>query len=441
MARRYPRLQPSVCFAIHLFGSVDGPAPVRSAGLPHVVWASSREPRVKTPTPRLKPTARRASFFRSIVGTGTFLATAGLFLGFYAIRAHRDPDLRSAVRIEGDWMMAEDPEIGYVAAKNASSLRRLLAVLPGGAHGFADPYHVYTDARGARVNERGEQTPSRVDLLTVGCSFSWGHGLENESTFTEQLKRRLGVSGANLALASYSGLHALQMLKRNLDLKPKVIVYGYMDQHLKRNLRPCAPSNAPFCLPQAYVSFDEQDKPYIHPPHTEYDSEALNREYYADVLTSDARLSSRDVLWEIRRDFFRLTHRRELATFDDPPHQVLAMDFVLQGMLEAARSVSAKLVVVYIPIFPGEPPPRALLGALKGIDLNLVDLHPRFRKWSPDSKHPTLSLSLADGHPNATAHELIAEELLAVIPSLIRTPGVEERRSMATRTGAPAKNP
>jgi hypothetical protein len=310
-------------------------------------------------------------------------------------------------------MVSDDPEIGFVAAKNASSLRRRVVELPGGGTSYADTYRVSTDGRGARVNQKGEQTPPRVDFLTIGCS-SWGHGIENDRTCTKQMKKKMGVSGANVAFASYSGLAALQMLKRSLDLKPKVIVYGFM--HLVRNLAPCAPSYSPFCLAQSYVSFDERDRPYVHPPHTGYGSAVLNRDYYRDVLAAEPPLSIRDVFWEMRRDFFRLTHRRELVTVSDAAHQTLAMDFVLRGMTEAAKSVNAQLVVVYIPI---GAPPEALMGPLKGKELTFVDLQPCFRRWFADPGHAALPLSLSDGHPNATAHELIADELLGVVTPLL----------------------
>ena len=181
-----------------------------------------------------------------------------LGLGVFYVRARWEPFPRSDLRMEGDWPFQRDDEIGFVAVKNGRTLRRHLT------SGLR--YHLFTDARGARVNAPGDQTPPRVDLLTIGCSFTWGHGLENEETFTEGLRRRLGVTAANFAMGSYGTVHSLLLLRRHLDLRPRVVVYGFIDDHLRRNLAPCAPSYAPYCLPVAHVGFAGQGTPTIRPP-------------------------------------------------------------------------------------------------------------------------------------------------------------------------------
>ncbi|HEY8148374.1 MAG TPA: hypothetical protein VIK51_05670, partial [Vicinamibacteria bacterium] len=88
--------------------------------------------------------------------------------------------------------------------RNAASLRRHPRA------GLA--YHVFTSDRRARVSRRGERTPPEVSLLTVGDSFSWGHGVENEDTYTARLAARWGVPAANLAFSAYGTVQSLQML-------------------------------------------------------------------------------------------------------------------------------------------------------------------------------------------------------------------------------------
>src|SRR5262249_49419292 len=117
-------------------------------------------------------------------------------------------------------------------------------------------YHVYTSDRRARVSRRGEMTPPQVDLLTVGDSFSWGHGVENEDTYTSRLAARWRGPAANLAFAAYGTVPAGEMLARVLDLRPRLVVYGFIADHFKRNLLPCAPSYGPVCLPFSYVGQD-----------------------------------------------------------------------------------------------------------------------------------------------------------------------------------------
>ncbi len=118
--------------------------------------------------------------------------------------------------------------------RNAASLRRHPRA------GLA--YHVFTSDRRARVSRRGERTAPAVSLLTVGDSFSWGHGVENEDTYTARLAERWGVPAANLAFSAYGTVQSLQMLQRSLDLRPRLVVYGYIADHMNRNVSHCAPA-------------------------------------------------------------------------------------------------------------------------------------------------------------------------------------------------------
>jgi hypothetical protein len=113
------------------------------------------------------------------------------YCGYVSHQAKTKIDLR----IDGDWPVVADAVLGFSAAKNASTLRRYIR------RGLA--YNLFTDERGARVNTSGQQTQDRVEILTVGGSFSWGHGVENEKTFTELLGRRLAAPVANFAYGSY----------------------------------------------------------------------------------------------------------------------------------------------------------------------------------------------------------------------------------------------
>lgn len=362
--------------------------------------------------------ASRQRLYFQVMVAGTLATCLALFFGFFAIRAYRDPYRRSDIRIEGDWMIQADEVIGFVAAKNAATTVKHLST--------GRTYHVYTDRRGARVSRPGAQTPERVDLLTVGCSFSWGDGVEAVDTFTERLGRRLGIATANLALAAYSGLNALQALQRNLDLKPKVIVYGFIETHRFRNLSSCAPSYPPYCMPVSYVSFDGRGRPRAERPHLEYFSPELYRQYYREVLSQEASFTLADVLWRIRVDLLQYPERRRLPYPTDLLSQRKGMNLVLREMVEATHSAGARLVVVYIPSLErgrAGPPPRPLLDAMAGRDLVYLSLEGPVRDYYGDPGRPPLNLP-NDAHPAAVAHELIARELEGPVSQLLRAPNV-----------------
>jgi hypothetical protein len=344
-------------------------------------------------------------------GIGVVLAAglcAAVALGFFYVRARWEPFPRSDLRMEGDWPVQADDEIGFVAVRNGKTLRRHLA------SGLS--YHVFTDARGARVNAPGEQTAREVALITIGCSFSWGHGLENEATFTEGLRRRMGVPVANFAMGSYGTLHSLLLLRRHLDLRPRVIVYGFTDDHLRRNLSPCAPSYAPFCAPVAHVAFGPHGAPTIHPPRQELFSAAANRQFYDEITMTD-RFSFRDVVWRARVDLFRVRESRAIAFPDDPGSRTASLTWLMELLAEAARGAGATLLVAHIPgLERGEaaPPPAALTRAAERRGVILVDLTPAVLRHYADPRHPSLVLA-NDGHPSAAAHSLIADELERII--------------------------
>jgi len=101
----------------------------------------------------------------------------------------------------------------------------------------------------------GESAPAHPDIVFLGDSFTWGHGIENEQTFAHRAPLALGVTGANLAMASYGTTQSLLMLRRNLDLAPRLIVHTFTTEHLLYSTWPCASSYYPFCLDVAHVAW------------------------------------------------------------------------------------------------------------------------------------------------------------------------------------------
>lgn len=309
------------------------------------------------------------------------------------------------MQIEGDWPIEVDSLIGFTAAKNASTFRRDVR------KDLA--YHVFRDNRGARVNTSNQENPQKVTIMTVGCSFSLGHGMENKSTFTEILRRRLGVPVANFALNSYATLQSLQMLERNADLKPKVIIYAFIKDHIRRNLSPCAPSYTPFCFPVSYVDFDEQGSPYIHRPQMGYYQE-LNKKFYEYVILGNFGFD--DIIWGVKITLFRLTRSNRLNYSNDSVSRQKSMSYLMNKIIEVAKSIDAVLIVMYIPKLKRgktKPPPPELLNSLNR-DAIFIDLVPTVIQYYSNPKNPSLRFA-NDSHPNRLAHELMAREIERVL--------------------------
>ncbi len=314
------------------------------------------------------------------------------------------------IRMEGGWVIESDDAVGFVPVKNSSKVRKHLK------NGLV--YHLVTDKRGARVNSYPyEADNNSIAIMTLGGSYSWGHGIENEHTYTEILRHKLGISCTNLAFASYGTVQSALQLERNADLKPEVIIYGFITDHIRRNLSPCAPSFYPFCLPTAYVAFDEEERPYIHPPQMP-DGIALARKFYRKIVISDSVADG--IFWGAKINWYRLTKSKKISQNNPFPNDDLSrsksMKFLLDKMSAKANEIGAVLLVVHIPYFvrgATNPVPPELLHALNE-DILFIDLAPVVARYYSNPQNPLLHFD-RDYHPNPLAHALIADEIEAIL--------------------------
>lgn len=309
------------------------------------------------------------------------------------------------MRLEGSWMIAPDETIGYVPRPSSAVSR---SHLDTGVR-----FRMYTDHRGARVDAPGQETPPHVKIVTVGGSYSYGHGVENEETFTSRLGRALGVPVANLAFPSFGTVQSAVLLKRNLDLEPEIVIYGFIADHLRRNLSPCAPSYSPYCLPVAFVGFDAEGQPFLEPPRMDYFTPEQNQGFYEQVLMRE-RFGWRDVLWRMRVDLFRLQESSRIAYESDPAKMRTALGFLIDRMLAAVERTGSRLIVLHIPtplVPPFAPAPAVLVETLSMRDVELLDVAPRFEQLAAEGALGELVGAKEDGHPSPHAHALMATEL------------------------------
>ncbi|MCC8428175.1 hypothetical protein LJ725_04310 [Reyranella aquatilis] len=296
---------------------------------------------------------------------------------------------------EGDRLLVFDPEIG--ARANPSSHARRIYPAVRDRQTFA--FDIYTDDRGARVDGPGQSSPAQVDVLVVGDSFSWGYALSNQETYARHLARELGTGVSNFAMAAYGTTQSLQMMRRNGDLKPKLIVYGIIAHHFERNVMPCLPSYYPFCFDASHVAWNEAGKPYIAPPQ----SNGVRR--FQRHLSGDY---TNPVTWLTHGiDVIRGRIEYAEATYSTPSDQKKeeALGFLLGNMQRSAADIGAKLLVVYLPTNYYSAPEG--LGRVIG-DIQLLDLTQAFQR---ERDKGTNLYIVGDGHPNRAAHELIAKEI------------------------------
>jgi len=300
----------------------------------------------------------------------------------------------------GDGIVIYDPEIGSVARPSGHTRH----IYPAIADRAAFAFDIYTDNRGARVDGPGQQSAARDDIVTVGDSFTWAYALANQDSYAARLGHELGASVSNFALASYGTTQSLQILERNLDLRPRLVVYGIIAHHFERNVSPCAPSYYEFCLDVSHVSWDDAGQPYIALPFSDGVRRLqvhLSGDYRSPLkwLTHGA-----DVIFG--RAYYAFSRSRE----PDDAKKTEAVQFLLERMNRAATASGSQLLVVFLPT-NCYGPPAALPDIIDkvGNGIRYLDLTPAFeRNRREGGPNPYI---VGDGHPGVAGHALIASEI------------------------------
>lgn len=300
---------------------------------------------------------------------------------------------------EGDRLLVFDPEIGALA--NPSSHARRIYPAVADRQPFA--FDIYTDDRGARVDGPGQRSPERVDVLAIGDSFSWGYALANEETWARHLSRELDTSVSNFAMAAYGTTQSLQVMRRNGDLAPKLIVYGIIAHHLERNVTPCLPSYYPFCFSASHVAWNEAGEPSIARPPSN-GVRRFQRHLSGDFLNPVTWLSHGIDVIRGRIEYGRAAYS---APSDEKKEEALA--FLLREMERSADEMGAELLVVYLPTNYYSAPEalRRVIG-----DIRLLDLTEAFQREKARGANLYI---VGDGHPNQAAHQLISQEIAKYI--------------------------
>jgi hypothetical protein len=194
------------------------------------------------------------------------------------------------------------------------------------------------------------------------------------------------------------------MLKRNRGLSPRLVIYGFISAHLDRNVLACAPSYHPFCLDVAHVDWDAAGRPEIVPPS----SNGVRRVY--QHLTGP---SLDPVTWlghgiDVLQGKIELA--RDNAHTPDAARREEAFAFLFGQLQRTVKDMGAELLVVHIPTRYEAPPPELLhhLG-----DARFLDVSPALNRYRAAGGAPLHVVD--DGHPNETAHGIIATEVAAYI--------------------------
>jgi len=282
----------------------------------------------------------------------------------------------------------------------------------------AKTYFTY-DMLGARVDNPGVETTIPVYLMTIGCSQSWGQGVNNNQTFTAVLAKRLKKPVANFSVPSYGGVGSLLRLRQHINLKPKVIVYAFWEDHFNRNVDRCSKTTgSPVCLEMPTVQFDVENYPYLQFPSNAIRNLESTRMWFLEASgqTDKYRTYLTDFYWSaysvwrsIEKEYRQITgHPEELSD----EKKIAAANFVLDQMKLTVDLVEARLVVVYIPLYFDNTMRRApqdmkISAERKGI--TFIDMTNRLQAM----RMTGVPLAIpGDGHMTTAVHLAVADEVM-----------------------------
>lgn len=325
---------------------------------------------------------------RLLFMTITLALLAAIFCsGIYAVSYASVP--RMQIKFQGDSTIVFDPDIGFRPRPNS---RTHISGWPSPRRDLLT-YDVYTDDRGGRVPHPATRSLAHADLVSLGSSNTWGHGIEAERAYTALAASSLSITAENLAFSSWGTLHAIQFIEKNRDLTPRLIVYGHINDHINRNVKRCAGSFWSICLDQSSITWTDSGPKLRRPV-----SDGARRAW----LHSIAQTQGLDPLtW--------VTHGLDVTLGQVLWHAAIKEDgtdnatkeriqrHLFERMAATAATIKARLLVVFIPSDDLKAPRVVPAG------IDFIDMTEPFRgksAWISD-----------DGHISALGHAMIADAI------------------------------
>lgn len=328
-------------------------------------------------------------------GLGVLLVfgTLGSYFYFEATKYYR-----SSWRRIGNPIYVRDSELGFTLGKRISVLN------PGRFE--------FTDDRGIRVKSRSEQGVGRADVLVAGCSFAYGLGVPQEVTFSGLVEKLSpGLRVANLGVSGYGTVPSRARSLQYLDLKPQIVVYSLIDEHINRNFTPCAADGRVFCRPMLHLERNGE----VRLPSSLFSLLSFG---YVREVELDHEFGLNDVKWEAAKHVARLfratsSDMNEVATKNlSEEHKWAALGDELERWRSALAANRAHLLVAHIPNLSrpqslAAPGLMVIQKLLSRPGFSFLDLGPRLASDSAG-----LCLAPHDCHPSKKAHLIIAKEML-----------------------------
>jgi len=289
-----------------------------------------------------------------------------------------------------------------------------------------DTFSISSHAFGYRIPISADKTAIESGgVMSVGCSFTYGDGVEAEQTFTCLLADKLGLPAYNYGLCSSSYttmIMRLKLMKENnmlSILKPRILILSAGNWLVERSLSPFIPSGSNIAMVFPYIVKKHGHLQIRFPP----DFFSLRHMFFLESKCFPSGIKKRS---EIRHftcfhSMFLLMPRVFLLNlwetmFRRPDIDSYELyDFVIGEIKRIIAPYGTQFVILWMPANENDTLDNGLKKALRRHpDVILVNGAQALKRYGVDTRQ------YSGIHPQYKAHEAYANEIFLHLPEYLK---------------------
>ena len=290
-------------------------------------------------------------------------------------------------------------DYGYMPNKNLNSIIELRYI--------DRSYQVFTDNNGARISKynSNHNEEAEHEILIIGDSLSFGYGLNYKDVFSNKLEFQLSSKIRNLAVPGYGTVQSLKILENNIESE-KIIIYGFIEDHLRRNVTKCAPSDGIYCIHIPVAKLD-RDKKISITDEIKINNFDLNQ-VYQERLTARDYFQLKDFFYGFK--YMKHSLYKRLGFYQDKYSQDEKL-YILKILLEKMLQIT-NLIFVNLDLNPSS---KKIFNKISKMNFNkgiyFLDASPNLNEGIDLSK----LIIQFDGHPNEKGNDYFAKKIFDFI--------------------------
>jgi hypothetical protein len=383
---------------------------------------------------------KRRSFLKEFAFQ-VFLFAFFFCLIYFGVVVFRTAKLYTHVKTDPHAWLGElyraDSELGIAPIPNTKGFM----VFPDG-----EKIPVVLDADGFRISSETRDLPalpSKPVVLALGDSFTFGAYVPSEKTFTYQAARKLNGVALNAGVCGVNLAHMLIVAERYIPrYKPDYVIVQFSPWLARRSLLPLAPYRG--ALPVPFFVKSNTGTFEIHKPVFKSKIFNISTDLYrhspsgiADFLSFFARIGWPLYLYDdLNIALFQI--KKAVGIVPHPiENQETIIKFTYRKIAKLCRENNSRMIIVLIggisvakpneyarykipdSVLPGSKAIRNIEGAaISDANIALLNNLPKkdYRNYAKTYCHWWKNQQrLFDCHPNASANEIIASEILKTI--------------------------